>query len=318
MDLTWRALADSDAPAWVRLMAEAEAVDQVDEHSGVDDYAKLVDDAGPEDTVAVFDGDTLVGYGIAFGRPGAVEVDRIRLLGAVAPSHRRRGIGAELLRRSQGAARARHARLFPDLRLEAVVAAHDRNTDLATIVAAAGYTATRWFFDMRATLTEDLPRVPVPTGFTLERYRPEFSEALRLLRNDTFAEHWGSTDVDTAFWERHFVTSPPLEPTLSAHLRDDETGDLAAFVLSLQHPADTAARGYKELWVADVGTRTAWRGRGLATALLSTLLHDARTAGFATSGLSVDADNHTGALGVYERAGYKVVAKFTQHVLALD
>ncbi|WP_253838967.1 GNAT family N-acetyltransferase [Actinokineospora globicatena] len=318
MNLTWRTLTDGDGPAWVRLAADIEAVDQLDEHQGPDDYAKLIGEAAPDETVAAFDGDAMVGYGITYSRPGAVEVNKIRLLGAVAPTHRRRGIGTRLLRELHGCARARHARTFPGLRLEGVVATPEPNADLAALVTAAGYRPTRWFFDMRAQLTEDLPRHPVPAGFTLERYRPEFSEALRHLRNDTFAQHWGSTAVDTAFWEKHFVSTPPLEAALSAHLRDDATGDIAAFVISQQHAADTAARGHKEMWVADVGTRTAWRGRGLATALLSALMHDARAAGFATAGLSVDADNDTGALAVYERAGYEIVAKFTQHVLALD
>ncbi|MBM7775903.1 mycothiol synthase [Actinokineospora baliensis] len=318
MDLTWRSLEDSDAAAWVRLMADVEAVDKIDEHSGPDDYAKLIGETVPEDTIAVLDGDTLVGYGLAFGRPGAVEVNKIRLIADVAPSHRRRGVGTELVRRLHDCARARHERTFPGLRLQSIVPVHERNTDLATVMTAAGYTPSRWFFDMRAKLTDDLPRIPLPEGFTLERYRPEFSEPLRLLRNDTFAEHWGSTDVDIPFWEAHFVKTPPFEPTLSAHLRDDATGELAAFVLTQQFAADTAARGYKELWVADVGTRTAWRGRGLATALLSTLLNDAKAEGFASSGLSVDADNHTGALGVYERAGYTVASKWTHYTLPLD
>ncbi|GAA2985572.1 GNAT family N-acetyltransferase [Actinokineospora diospyrosa] len=317
MDLTWRSLEDSDAPAWVRLMAEVEAVDRIDEHNGPEDFAKLIGETIPEDTVAVLDGDTLVAYGLAFGRPGAVEVNQIRLIADVAPSHRRHGVGTELVRRLHQCAKARHARQFPDLRLEAIVPVHERNAGLAAVVSAAGYTPSRWFFDMRAKLTADLPRVPVPDGFTLERYRPEFSEPLRLLRNDTFAEHWGSTDVDVPFWEAHFVKTPPLEPTLSAHLRDNATGELAAFVLTQQFAADTAARGFKELWITDVGTRTAWRGRGLASALLSTLLNDAREAGFASSGLSVDADNQTGALGVYERAGYAVSSKWTQYTLPL-
>ena len=49
----------------------------------------------------------------------------------------------------------------------------------------------------------------------------------------------------------------------------------------------------------------AHRGRGLATGLLTHVLHTARDGGFATASLNVDTHNPTGALGIYERAGFR-------------
>ncbi len=48
----------------------------------------------------------------------------------------------------------------------------------------------------------------------------------------------------------------------------------------------------------------AWRRRGLAKALLARSLVAAREAGFTSAGLGVDAENPTGALGLYESLGF--------------
>ena len=60
-----------------------------------------------------------------------------------------------------------------------------------------------------------------------------------------------------------------------------------------------------EIYVPYVGTLPEHRGRGLATGLLIQVLHAARTGGFATASLNVDTHNPTGALGIYERAGFR-------------
>ena len=63
------------------------------------------------------------------------------------------------------------------------------------------------------------------------------------------------------------------------------------------------------LWsLRKTGERTPWMSpldRGLATGLLSRVLHGAREAGYPTASLNVDTENPTGALGIYERAGFR-------------
>jgi ribosomal protein S18 acetylase RimI-like enzyme len=59
--------------------------------------------------------------------------------------------------------------------------------------------------------------------------------------------------------------------------------------------------------IALVGTRRAGRNRGIASALLRRALTGARAAGFASASLGVDADSPTGALGLYQRAGFTMM-----------
>ena len=54
-----------------------------------------------------------------------------------------------------------------------------------------------------------------------------------------------------------------------------------------------------------VGTLPAHRGRGLATGLLAEVLRRASDAGYVSASLNVDTANPTGALGIYERAGFR-------------
>jgi mycothiol synthase len=60
------------------------------------------------------------------------------------------------------------------------------------------------------------------------------------------------------------------------------------------------------VYIGHVGTRRPWRKRGLASALLSASVRAAAAAGKTQASLGVDADSPTGAVGVYERLGFKV------------
>jgi ribosomal protein S18 acetylase RimI-like enzyme len=52
--------------------------------------------------------------------------------------------------------------------------------------------------------------------------------------------------------------------------------------------------------------RPGWRRRGLGPLLLAAALRSYRSAGYERSALVVDTGNATGALRLYERAGYAV------------
>jgi ribosomal protein S18 acetylase RimI-like enzyme len=62
----------------------------------------------------------------------------------------------------------------------------------------------------------------------------------------------------------------------------------------------------RDLYIPLLGTRRAARGRGIASTLLARALTGAGAAGFTAASLRVDADSLTGALGLYERAGFTV------------
>jgi len=64
-------------------------------------------------------------------------------------------------------------------------------------------------------------------------------------------------------------------------------------------------------WLDSVFTRRPWRRRGLANALIARSLVKIRERGMTSAVLGVDADNPTGALGLYERNGFETTYRST-------
>ena len=68
--------------------------------------------------------------------------------------------------------------------------------------------------------------------------------------------------------------------------------------------------GIQRGWLDSVFTRRAWRRRGLARALIVRSLHLLRDRGLETAALGVDADNPSGAFGLYESAGFSATQRY--------
>lgn len=94
------------------------------------------------------------------------------------------------------------------------------------------------------------------------------------------------------------VGNDEFRPAMSALLLDGDR--VAAFLMSCER--ETA--GVRDCHIDLVGTRRDYRGRGAAGFLLAHALTTAREQGYDMASLGVDAESPTGALGLYERAGF--------------
>jgi ribosomal protein S18 acetylase RimI-like enzyme len=117
------------------------------------------------------------------------------------------------------------------------------------------------------------------------------------------------TPDDAGRWAAPLVAAEAVD-------RTGEHCDEADCAVSLTDPdVDLARDSVRDLYVATVGTVPDRRGRGVAAALLTHALERARDGGYDSSSLHVDAQNPTGALGVYRRAGYLPVARQVTYAL---
>ena len=318
-DLSVRPIGSGDLPAWVELLRAVEIVDDQGEHYDAEDLAEEMSDAtlsAADDTCALWDGDQMVGYGVVHARPGAQEADRIRLEGAVHPLWRRRGLGTRLLDWMCERGRQAHTQKNPAVPGLLTTGTGAGNAGARTMLERSGFAPARYFFGMQRVLDEPIPAAELPAGLTLTTFRPELDGALRAAHNEAFLDHWGFQPRDEEVW-RIWVTGSRSFRGATSHLLLD--GDrIAAYVLTYEYEADTLATGIRDCYIGQVGTRREYRGRGAARALLSRTLVAARDAGFEEASLGVDSVNPTGALGLYERLGFRTRREWVNYDLALD
>ncbi|CRK58554.1 GCN5-related N-acetyltransferase [Alloactinosynnema sp. L-07] len=312
--LEWRPLRAGDSAAWVDLCDAAEAVDKTGEFMGDEEFAEVMADLGLV-TVAAFDGDQMVATGVSWFKAGHVKVNSVQYEATVRPSHRRRGIGRELLDRLTAAARAHHDQRCPHLTFEPRSSAHESNEGHAALLTTAGYQPIRYYFDMRVDLATEPHTLALPDGLTARTFDPADDEHLRVVHNACFAEHWGSIPSQPDYWRAHMTGNPSFRPEHTV-LLFDEDDKIVAYVMGYASRAQEAGTGQKELWLGHVGTVKPWRGKGVGTALLASVLTGAKVAGFDRAALAVDSGNATGALGVYERCGFRVTDRWTTYSLS--
>lgn len=168
-------------------------------------------------------------------------------------------------------------------------------------------------------LSGDLTDLPVPTlpdDLAVGAFDPATAEELRTAHNVAFADYPNGTAVDEETWTSFMVNAAHTRHDQSFVLRDPRSDDaVAAYVFVHEYELAPSGEAGREAYVAYVGTLPAYRGRGLAAHLLAHTLRACRVAGFDTSSLDVDTQNPTGALGIYERAGYRV--RYRQDTYAL-
>jgi mycothiol synthase len=305
--LTERALTTGDAAALTRLLAAMEAVDRTGENYSEADIAAELADSSVDltrDTLGAFDPDgTLVGWVATRGASTVLDVDRVWIEGGVLPSRRGEGIGRRLLDWGSHRGAELHRERHPSAPGELGVGVPATNPTLDALVRAAAFQPVRWWYGMKRDL-EVLPAVPaVPAGLRLVPWSAERDDAVRRAHAAAFADHWGSVPPDEQRWEHWFTGNQAFRPSISWLVLAGE--EIAAYLLAYFWEADAEATGVREAYIGQVGTLRPWRRRGLGT-LLATALARFAAEGYQQASLTVDSGNPTGALGLYERAGFTV------------
>jgi mycothiol synthase len=306
----------ADARSWSALLAAVEATD-----GGWVYYSEqvLIEDFADPDTdyergsVAVYDGTTLAAFGVLTSRSLADEGHQLRFEGAVHPDYRHRGVGSDLMGWAQTAALPLHLDRHPGRPLSLSAACISTNEHALALYTVNGYRPVRWFHEMVRDLSEPPAEASAPAGVRIVGFSPERTNDARLVRNEAFHDHWGSTEQSVESWA-HFMEFAGFRPKFSflAYVGDEPLGVIISH--EYDQPTETAVR---DLYIAVVATRRAARGQGIASALLNRVLSEAARAGYTRASLGVDADSMTGAVGLYERAGFTVDHTTITHTKAL-
>lgn len=92
--------------------------------------------------------------------------------------------------------------------------------------------------------------------------------------------------------------------TAVAVVRPD--GEVVGYLLGNVWEQDWEVKGYREAWIGTLGTRRAWRRRGVASSLMLTWMHRMRTAGMEYAAIGVDSESPTGADRLYAQLGFEL------------
>lgn len=231
-----------------------------------------------------------------------------RLNGAVLPEWRRHGIGTALLADNERRARELAATHQTDREKRLGSWANDREVGRIELLRRNGYEPVRWFFDMTRPLSEPIPDVPMPEGLEVRPVTMDKVRQIWLADVEAFKDHWGGFDGSDVQLKR-WIERPTFDPTLWVVAWDGD--EVAGGVINAIHTDENEAIGVERGWLHSVYTRREWRKRGLANALIARSLVLLRERGLDYGILGVDADNPTGALGLYERNGFTVAERST-------
>ncbi len=218
----------------------------------------------------------------------SVEEHKAIIVGQVHPAWRRRGIGAELLRWSISQATALLAP-YPLTAREVLIATE-------SLTEAADRLYRRYNFAqnfaeevLRCDLHDPRPDTPLPAGIALTTWRPELAGAFFEAYRTSFRDRPGFKETNEADWVAWATDDEDFLPEMS----------LLAFAGEL--PAGFTICDVD--WVAQMGVRPEWRGRGLGAALLGQALRRFHEAGSTGVALGVNVNNAT-ARRLYGRMGF--------------
>ncbi|HET7082661.1 MAG TPA: GNAT family N-acetyltransferase, partial [Candidatus Limnocylindria bacterium] len=294
---------------FVRIANAANEADGIEERSSEAGLGNWLlsrrDNYTPEDDLVVVTVDgQVVGYGWVDWVQTTDGKREYRTRGLVDPPWRRQGVGSAILAHNEARLLAIAAGHPDDLPRVFGAFAPERRIGAVALITGAGYQPVRYFFDMVRPTLDDIDLPPLPEGLEirgvsdLEGYR-------RLFAADTeaFMDHWGGFDASEASFQQ-WLRDPNFDPSLFVIAWDGD--EIAGGVINAIDAEENEALDRRRGLLDSVFVRRPWRRRGLASALVGRSLALLRERGMTSALLGVDADNPTGALGVYERAGFEV------------
>ena len=316
MTTDFRPLRDTDYVALAALLNEASVADGRAQHQVAEEIREEFGSIGvdlPTRTLAAWQGDQLAGAVYLVYLPSTVREQRCYVFGTVHPDHRGNGIGRRLLAWGVEHGTALLHSSGDDLPKYLRVDSPLANTSALRLFERLGLQPVRYFADLRADLSEPTPTRRTPsaasiaasttTAFRIVPWELARNDEARQAKNAAFMDHWGSTPTPPDWWNTQ-TTGFGSRPDWS-YFAVDGDDKIIGHLITHRFDNDDALLGAKYAWVDNIGTLAEWRGRGVATSLISTALATYRRHGMQFAALGVDSANPTGAYRLYESLGFR-------------
>lgn len=188
--------------------------------------------------------------------------------------------------------------------------AADTEKDRIALLSRFGFTPVRYFFDMVRPTLDEVDEPIMPEGL---EFRPVGDDRMRQLWDadvEAFLDHWGGFDGSEERFNQ-WKSDPKFDPSLFVVAWDGD--EIAGGVINNINEAENQAFNRRRGWLQSVFVRRPWRRRGLGRAVVLRSLQVLRDRDMTSAGLGVDADNPTGALGLYTGTGFEVEFRSTAY-----
>jgi mycothiol synthase len=315
MNLDCRPLRDTDYAELAALLNDAALIDGRAQHVVGEELREEFESVEVDlatRTLAAWQGDQLTGAAYLMYLPSTVREQRCYVFGTVHPDHRGNGIGRRLLAWGVEHGTALLQSSGDDLPKYLRVDSPRAHTSALRLFERLGFAPVRYFADLHADLSESFPTSShvVASGspssaaaFRIVPWDLARNDEARHVKNAAFMDHWGSTPTPPEWWNTQ-TTGFGSRPDWS-YFAVDGDDKIIGHLITHRFENDDALLGAKYAWVDNIGTLAEWRGRGVATSLISTALATYRRHGMQFAALGVDSANPTGAYRLYESLGFR-------------
>lgn len=309
--ISWRAATEADVDAITELAQAADRIDHPRYLTTRDEIAEEFESshvhAASDTLVGTAADGTLVAYGFVMLSPGQETLVRSIIFGAVRPEWRGRGLGRALLAWQEQRALQQLATSPRTLPGWIMTYADESSPSAIRLLQRAGFGIARYYSELHRRFTEPLPSIAPPAGIVIEPLGEADFEPLRLARNDSFRDHFGSQPTLEEQWGQ-FMKRSTTRHDLSFVAKAAD-GQIAGFVVATVNSDDWESQGFSHAYIDLVGVTRAFRGRRIAPALLAHALAAIRDEGLEGAVLDVDTESPTGAHSLYERVGFSEAAR---------
>ncbi len=312
--LEWTPLTYANLPAVAGLVRAIEHVDDSIQRHDLAYLQDLWDGAGGRPTAVV--GRDKHGNVVAWAwdviRPADVNPRRVRLLGGVHPAWRDKDIGTALVGWQIAAARAWHTATrrpyFGPLQLTATIEA--RLDGARDLFRAHGLTDETYYLDLFRSLDagSSLDQPALPDGVELLPYLSSDGESVRVAHNEVWAGT-GSHDIGPAEWDASIKRGAGCRALSWVAAMGRRV--VGYSINSSAQIADGQTAG----WTERIGVIPAWRGRGIATALLQASARTFLQHGYVGAGVGFDTTDPDLGESLYARLGYELTDAMVAHSL---
>lgn len=314
LNLQWRPLAEQDIESLYALLRRIEEHDDPPYRSTreeLSDSARGEWTNLEENSLAGFDPDgSLRAYGVVT-EPEEGDRPRSFLEGGVDPDERHRGVGSAML--GWQVERARELLAGAEGEGQLIVHVEDGMNTCSELVERHGFVPGGYHTEMRRDLRGTaVEPSQLPRPLELVPWSNELDDAIRLAHGETFGPD--SRPPSAQRWQEgrtYFV--PEWSFLVLDHTSD--RAQVAGYVLSSKYEQDWPTLGWSEGYVDMLGVRAPWRGKGIATALLTQVMAAYAESGMEYAALGLDHPSREDSFGLFDKLGFVPTRDSTTYVM---